>query len=188
MGTDLTSQNALTDLAARINAEHGKVKEAIVRGAWHAIEAGGLLWEAKGKVQHGHWLEWLPANCPFSERTAQLYMKLAQDLPRIEAKPQRIADMTLTDAIKMVEDLKNPVEPLPGAAPKRSAGKKTDRVGEAIKSAPLAIMQRAWEAAEENERRLFISRIEKDVVARPATTAVEGLSVRSKLPNSGDSS
>ena len=62
----------LADLAERINAKHEAVKEALWRGAEHAIEAGKLLMQAKATVRHGHWLEWLGTNCKFSERTAQL--------------------------------------------------------------------------------------------------------------------
>jgi hypothetical protein len=45
---------SLTDLAARINAEHAAVADAIVSWLDHAIKAGELLIEAKDRVPHGH--------------------------------------------------------------------------------------------------------------------------------------
>src|SRR5258707_190943 len=94
-----------SDLATRINAAHDEVKKALWRGAEHAIEAGRLLIQAKATVRHGNWLEWVGANCRFSERTAQLYIQLAQEAPSLESKTQRIADLTVTDAIRLLEPL-----------------------------------------------------------------------------------
>ena len=82
-------------------------------------------------------------------------MKLANALPQV-ANPQWIADLSLTGAIKMIEDLKSPEEnPIP-----KPRSKKTDKLAEAIKNGPLAILQRAWEAAGENEREIFKKQIE----------------------------
>jgi hypothetical protein len=145
----------LSELIARVNNEHRQVKECVIKGAQHAVKAGELLWEAKRKAGHGQWLEWIAENCEFSERTAQLYMKLADALPQI-ANPQRIADLSLTGAIKMIEDLKAPEE---SPIPKVRSSKKTDKVTEAIKTSPLAILERAWEQAEENERSIFLKKI-----------------------------
>jgi hypothetical protein len=83
-------------------------------------------------------------------------MKVADALPGL-ANPQRIADLSLTGAIEMIEGLKSPVEnPIPKA---RSTSKRTDKVTEAIKSAPLAILERAWEQAEQTERDIFLKKI-----------------------------
>jgi hypothetical protein len=89
---------SLSELATKLNQEHRQVKECVIKSAQHAVKAGELLWEAKRKAGHGRWLEWIAENCEFSERTAQLYMKLADALPRM-ANPQRIADLSLTGAI-----------------------------------------------------------------------------------------
>jgi hypothetical protein len=142
-------------LAERVNNEHRQLKECLVRGAHHAVRAGELLWEAKRKAGHGGWLEWIAENCEFSERTAQLYMKLAGALPGM-ANPQCIADLSLTGAIKMIEDLKSPEE---NPIPKARSSKRTDKLAEAIKSGPLAILTRAWEEAEEREREIFRKQI-----------------------------
>ena len=146
-----------SELPARINDAHEKVKQALWRGAEHAIEAGRLLLQAKVTVRHGNWLEWVGTNCRFSERTAQLYMRLAEETPRLELKTQRIADLTVNDAIKLLEPLKTE-EPRTSTS-SRPRGKKRDALGDAIKNGPLAILQRAWEAAGENEREIFKKQI-----------------------------
>jgi hypothetical protein len=146
---------SLPELVARVNGEHKQVKECVIKSALHAVKAGELLWEAKRKAGYGQWLEWIAQNCEFSERTAQIYMKLATALPQLK-NPQRIADLNLTAAIKMIEDLKAPEET---PIPKARSGKKTDKLAEAIKNSPLAILQRAWEETGENERLLFRKQI-----------------------------
>jgi hypothetical protein len=143
-----------SELSARINDAHEKVKQALWRGAEHAIEAGGLLLQAKATVRHGNWLEWVGTNCKFSERTAQLYMLLAEETPRLETKTQRIADLTVNDAIKLLEPLKSPEEPRI-SSPSRTSNKKRDPVNDAIRDDPLAILGRARGAAGDREREIF---------------------------------
>ena len=148
-----------SELPARINDTHEKVKQSLQRGAEHAIEAGRLLLQAKATVRHGNWLEWVGANCKFSERTAQLYMRLAEERPLLESKPQRIADLTITDAIKLLEPLKSPEESAPRISSPSRRGKKRDPVADAIKTDPLAILGRAWDAAVDHERQIFKKQI-----------------------------
>jgi hypothetical protein len=53
--------------------------EALRRSIENGIAAGELLIEAKAQLRHGQWLPWLQDNCNLSERTAQLYMRLAKN-------------------------------------------------------------------------------------------------------------
>jgi hypothetical protein len=100
--TTIEGSNPLADLAARIVAEHEACKDAVKRGAEHVMRAGDLLIEAKALLQHGQWLPWLAKHCAFSDRTAQLYMRLAKRRPEIEANPQRVADLSLRGAVAML--------------------------------------------------------------------------------------
>jgi Protein of unknown function (DUF3102) len=100
--TDLACSNSLADLAARIRAEHEATAIAMRRGVEHAMAAGTLLIEAKAQLDHGQWLPWLAEHCAMSERTAQLYMRLAKRRPELEAKAQCIADLTIQDAAKLL--------------------------------------------------------------------------------------
>jgi hypothetical protein len=95
-------QGQLTDLARRIQAEHEAVIAAVKSNAEHAMADGDLLIQAKAKVNHGGWQLWLKEHCAFSERTAQVYMQLAENRAVIEAKAQRVADLTLRGAVKAI--------------------------------------------------------------------------------------
>jgi hypothetical protein len=70
--------NRLAALAVEIKQAHADTLHTARLAAEHAIDCGKLLIEAKELVPHGQWLPWLKANARMSERTAQLYMKVAQ--------------------------------------------------------------------------------------------------------------
>ena len=112
--------NSLADLAARIRAEHEGVAAAIRRGLEHAIRAGDLLIEAKGKVPHGEWLPWL-ATTGVPERAAQRYMRLARNRAKIEtANPSDLSDLTVDAALAL---LANPVNKRGGPPGLNAVGK-----------------------------------------------------------------
>lgn len=94
--------NSLAELAARINAEHTEVVHGLKAGIEHGIQAGVLLIEAKQQLKHGHWLLWLEKHCLISERTAQLYMRLAKYRVEIEFKSETVADLTLRSALALI--------------------------------------------------------------------------------------
>jgi DUF3102 family protein len=97
--TSITTSNSLADLAARIKAEHGAVATALKDSVRHAIAAGELLIEAKAQLAHGQWLPWLSDHCTISERTAQLYMRVAKNRADIEAQIRNdVADLSLSEA------------------------------------------------------------------------------------------
>jgi hypothetical protein len=104
MDIDTDRSNVLADLAVRINAEHEAACGAVKSGAEHAMAAGDLLIEAKAKLdQHGGWLPWLKQNCgEISERTAQLYMRMARNREAIEANAQHVADLSLRGAMAVI--------------------------------------------------------------------------------------
>lgn len=104
-------KSQLANLAQRIQAEHQAVIAAVRSTAEHAMAAGDLLIEAKAKVNHGGWQLWLKEHCAFSERTAQLYMRLAGNRTAIESKAQRVADLTLREAIKVISAPSRPQSP-----------------------------------------------------------------------------
>jgi Protein of unknown function (DUF3102) len=97
----MAGSNSLADLAHRIKAEHDAANEAKRSAISHAIAAGDLLIEAKDRVSHGDWLPWLEANVGFSERTAQAYMRLAREYPKLDpAKAQRVADLSFRETMR----------------------------------------------------------------------------------------
>lgn len=54
------------------------------------ISIGNDLIEAKAKVEHGKWREWLDLNVGYSERKAQMCMQIAR---RYGSNPQLVADL-----------------------------------------------------------------------------------------------
>jgi Protein of unknown function (DUF3102) len=94
----VTQSNSLADLAAQIKTYHEATVAALKRSVEFAIKAGECLLEAKAQLGHGHWLPWLDKNCTISERTAQLYMKLAKNKAEIAKYATDIADLTLNEA------------------------------------------------------------------------------------------
>ena len=94
----------MADLVKRINEAHQEVRLALKRTGECAIKAGLLLLEAKKRVRHGSFAEWIAANCGFSECTAQLYMQVARKFPN----PQNFADFSLTDLMEMLSPAKLP--------------------------------------------------------------------------------
>src|SRR5262249_37659463 len=104
---------SLADLAARIRAEHEACASALKRGLDHAITAGRLLIEAKGKHAHGGWLPWLHEHCQVPERTAQAYMRCARTFGTLdEANTQRVGDLSPRDSLGLL--------PVAGSAAKKA--------------------------------------------------------------------
>ncbi len=109
---------ALLRLASDICAEHAAVGDAAQSALHHARRAGELLTEAKEALAHGAWLPWLAEHCPtVPARTAQLYMRIASEWPRLaaEANTQRVAHLTVRDAVALL------AEPREGPAPAEAA-------------------------------------------------------------------
>jgi hypothetical protein len=104
-GCDLQRSNSLIDLAARIQQEHEACRSCLQRGLEHAIAAGRLLIEAKTQVPHGQWLSWLKTNCVVSPRTAQAYMRVTNSIGDDEAKAQRVAHLSLRDALDQLGEV-----------------------------------------------------------------------------------
>lgn len=80
-----------------INAEHHACEAAVRSAVDHAIRAGEMLAEVKGRLRHGEWLPWLLENFEGSERQAQTYMRVARN--KDELNPQRASDMSIRSAL-----------------------------------------------------------------------------------------
>jgi hypothetical protein len=106
----------LTDYARRINQHLKAMADAMIEGIRNSVicafEAGELLKRAKAKVPHGEWKQWLKANCELKERTAQRYMRLAENRKAIEEKLKdknaTVADLTVRLAERLITDQSQP--------------------------------------------------------------------------------
>jgi len=101
--TDLPASNTgLTDLANRIKTAHADVRNAAKNIIRRAIDAGVALIEAKARVPHGEFLQWVEENCGFSERTAHNYMLIGANRDKLKSAID--ADLTLNQALRQVRD------------------------------------------------------------------------------------
>jgi hypothetical protein len=105
------------------------------------------LIELKKLVNHGEWGSYLRGHCELNERTAQVYMQLAEHRTEIEAKAQHAADLTLRGALKLIG--------------KPSSHDTSDKRGKSAKaSTPLSSL--AWSEATADQQQHFVNAIGMD--------------------------
>ena len=68
----------LKKLAQRANQLHDQVETQLRATVLIAKQCGEVLVEAKSKVKHGEWLDWLESNFAASHQTACAYMRIAK--------------------------------------------------------------------------------------------------------------
>ena len=75
-----------------------EILDAKRRGGQAILDVGRGLIEAKGMLSHGEWLPWLEERVEFSERTAQRFIRLAQEW----TNPIALSDLGATKALAML--------------------------------------------------------------------------------------
>jgi hypothetical protein len=110
------------------NAAHNILREAVTAG--------------EESVGHGEWGHYLRRHCELGERTAQVYMRLAEHRAELEANPQRAADLSLRGALNLI-------------------GKEPDKNSKSAKSAKAttSLSTLAWSNATAEERQHFVDGI-----------------------------
>jgi hypothetical protein len=94
----------LDKLAERIVKELGHAEKAARTTFKHILNAGEALNEAKEKVGHGNWMNFLLDKCRgLSDRSARLYIQLAKNRSLFEDENGNIADFTVRGAIKLLQ-------------------------------------------------------------------------------------
>jgi hypothetical protein len=73
----------LEQLADAISAEHQALQASLKTTLFHALRCGQLLIEAKRKLSHGGFMRWVEKHCAVSYSTANRYMLLARELPKV---------------------------------------------------------------------------------------------------------
>jgi 16S rRNA G966 N2-methylase RsmD len=121
LAPNAVDSGTLDALASQIREAHKRCRAGWSAGLAHAIEAGQLLRQAKGDVDHGEWLPWLAANCPdISERLAQRYIQIAREFGKLEecnpTNPTRVADLSFRGALKVLADNARTAGPVMQAA------------------------------------------------------------------------
>jgi len=100
----------LDSILSDIKSHDEQAEKAYVSALQHAMAAGDGLIEAKEQVPSQEWQVWLERNFPhWSNRTPQLYMRLAKHREQIEAEQaQRIAPLGIAGANKLISQPKKP--------------------------------------------------------------------------------
>jgi hypothetical protein len=136
MPTIAEAATSLDDLAEQIRTGQEKIGQHIRNALRIAFSVGNALLQARAQVALGQWAKWLKANCFMSQRTADLYMQVAQHRDALEARAE-IPTLSLRAAARLIAK--------PKAAPKPPRPKST--------------LQAAWNAALSEERATVLARM-----------------------------
>jgi hypothetical protein len=110
MTTAIAQSNSLSDLAARIKAEHEAFVAAVKGSLARAMAAGDLLIEAKAIVDHGQWLPWLE-QIGLPRRTASHYMRLSRHRDTVESEMGNVAHLSVRAAVEALTPPEPEIEP-----------------------------------------------------------------------------
>jgi len=70
---------------------HNEIAGYLKTSLEKAIRIGGLLSEQKSSLKHGEFTSWMKANLPFTDRSAQNYMRLHRERNRL--KTETVSDL-----------------------------------------------------------------------------------------------
>ena len=91
-----------------ISKLHGEIYGAFKTSLEKAIRIGELLTEQKQNLRHGEFTSWVENNLPFSDRTAQIYMRLYSERDRL--KTEMVSVLNLKSAYRLLIEHKGPKE------------------------------------------------------------------------------
>ena len=109
----LPMRSEIEELTQRANHLASECQEAIQQVVWRAVECGEVLWEAKEKLGHGKWLQWLSEDWQHSERTAERYMQLAANRGLLEQRQPE----SLRQAVALIVEARGTAKPKPEPRP-----------------------------------------------------------------------
>jgi hypothetical protein len=165
MTTDLASRTTvippgepdLKTLAAEIKALVADFKLTMISGCQKAVFLGKRLLIAKRLVQEqgGSWQEWLPANGDTDERQAQRWMQCAINEQKLLAATNgNLSKLTMTGAIKLIQELKDPDENTSSRGNGSNRSRKSP-VDNAIQKDPVAMLKKAWDRCNSSQQDEF---------------------------------
>jgi hypothetical protein len=161
-------------LAAQIKQGHALLNDNTRNIVQRAIAIGEALNEAKDKIEYSQWLPWLKAKCELPERTAQRYMKLANNKTKLMEKMKSATmadlDLTLNEAQRMIEEATTSATPgAKGPSTSSNSEKKTtfDRLEKLWADAPLSDQQR-FVREEYNELAKLMKEVDRETTKKAA--------------------
>jgi Protein of unknown function (DUF3102) len=116
------------EMVKRINDTYATIERATRETVPRAINLGEMLVKAKADYgAHGKWGNWLKLNCSqLSERTAQTYMELANDRPKLEAELAKRAKSATAANLFSALSLRDALGLIKGDAAAASKGSPSD--------------------------------------------------------------
>jgi hypothetical protein len=94
-------QAGLKQLAKQINDGHKAIVAGVRKTLESAMAIGDLLNKAKVLAGHGNYTAWVEKHCRFSQRTAQLYTRVAANRETIAAK-MKSRSLGLVEAVELL--------------------------------------------------------------------------------------
>jgi len=100
----------LETIRDQIAEAHRACESHLQEGLEKANRVGSLLITAKQAVPHGKWSEWVESNCGFSMRTAQTYMRIHREFPKL-SNTRDVALLGIKEADELLAEPKIVEEP-----------------------------------------------------------------------------
>jgi len=154
----LPNGSRLDVIAAEVRQLHGDVHDGLRRTLPQAIRIGELLGEAKTKIPHGRWLDWMGEHCGFGERDAQRYMRLAKHRKEIEANTTPVSYLGVKSATKAIAKVARNSAGAPTSILPDSAFEQPEALI-ARRQRQLSELEAAWERADSAVQQTFLRRI-----------------------------
>ena len=98
---EFESAATLDELAAQIRTALQVSRQDRCNALHRDLDIGDMLIEAQAQVAIG-WKRWLRENCFLSVRTAMLYQQLARHRAEVEAEIERVGELSLRAAIRLI--------------------------------------------------------------------------------------
>lgn len=130
---------AITPLAADANREHRLASESAAKAVHHAIACGRILRGVKESLPHGRFGAWIVEHFEGSERSAQRYLRFAENQEKVQqASSIRTAEKLLATKTPRVADSRR-------ERVRAEMDAKAKRIERAIRKLPLGEVIRVYE-------------------------------------------
>lgn len=116
----IETTGTLEHLAGEINHYHAKCEEAVGQAVAYAKEAGDRLLRVKEGLGHGQWLPWLEENFGGTPRTAQAYMRIAENWGELEQIRSGASHLSIRGALNELTAPSEAADAPAGGPPFRS--------------------------------------------------------------------
>ena len=117
---------SVTQSLKKIRKLHGEIFDAVRTSLPKAVEIGELLKGIKAGLKRGEWLPWCQKNLPFSERTAQNYIRCFDEKDRLLSATVADLPLSVSGALALLSEPKTKPAPLPPDAARLARAKELD--------------------------------------------------------------